>query len=69
MWQMRTTLDLDDRLFEALMARYPGMTKTEAVERAIREHLAGDSLRRLRELRGQVEIEDLSRELRRDRRV
>jgi hypothetical protein len=45
------------------------MTKTEAVERAIREHLAGDALRRLRELRGGVEIEDLSGELRRDRRV
>lgn len=65
---MRTTLDLNDRLFEALMARHPGATKTEAVERAIREHLAHDATRRLRELRGKVEIEDLSRELRRDRR-
>ena len=64
---MRTTLDLDDRLFEALLARYPGVTKTEAVERAIREHLAGDAARRLRELRGRVQIDDLSRELRRDR--
>ncbi|MCZ7587529.1 MAG: type II toxin-antitoxin system VapB family antitoxin [Gaiella sp.] len=66
---MRTTLDLDDRLFEALMSRYPGATKTEAVERAIREHLAVDALRRLRELRGRVEIENLSSELRRDRRA
>jgi hypothetical protein len=66
---MRTTLDLDDRLFEALMARYPGVTKTEAVERAIREHLARDAAHRLRELRGRVEIEDLSTELRRDRTV
>lgn len=64
---MRTTLDLDDRLFDALMARYPGVTKTEAVERAIREHLAQESARRLRELRGQVEIVDLSDELRSDR--
>jgi Arc/MetJ family transcription regulator len=64
---MRTTLDLDDRLFQALMARYPGSTKTEAVEQAIREHLAHDASRRLRELRGGVEIEDLSCELRRDR--
>jgi hypothetical protein len=64
---MRTTLDLDDGLFDALMARHPGATKTEAVERAIREHLAHDAARRLRELRGKVEIEDLSRELRRDR--
>lgn len=67
MWQMRTTLDLDDRLFQALMARYPGATKTEAVEQAIREHLAHDAARRLRELRGKVEIEDLTGELRRDR--
>lgn len=66
---MRTTLDLDARLFEALLARYPGATKTEAVERAIREHLADDSSRRLRDLRGSVEIEDLSQELRRDRRA
>lgn len=64
---MRTTLDLDDRLFQALMARYPGVTKTEAVERAIREHLAHDAAERLRALRGQVDIEDLTRELRRDR--
>ena len=64
---MRTTLDLDDRLFEALLARYPGVTKTEAVERAIREHLAHDAAERLRELRGQVEIEDLTQDLRRDR--
>ncbi len=64
---MRTTLDLDDRLFQALMARYPGETKTSVVERAIREHLAQDAARRLRELRGKIEIEDLSCGLRRDR--
>jgi hypothetical protein len=64
---MRTTLDLDDALFEALLARHPGATKTEAVERAIREYLTNDAVRRLRELRGNVEVEDLSQELRRDR--
>ena len=64
---MRTTLDLDDGLFQALMARYPGASKTEAVERAIREHLAHDAAERLRDLRGKVEIEDLSCQLRRDR--
>ena len=64
---MRTTLDLDDALFEALLARHPGATKTEAVERAIREYLTDDAVRRLRALRGNVEIEDLSQELRRDR--
>jgi len=64
---MRTTLDLNDRLLEALLARHPGVTKTEAIERAIREYLAHDAARRLRELRGKVDVEDLSRELRRDR--
>jgi hypothetical protein len=64
---MRTTLDLDDRLFEALLARFPGATKTEAVERAIREYLAHDAAQRLRALRGKVEIDDISSELRRDR--
>ena len=64
---MRTTLDLDDALFEALLARHPGASKTEVVERAIREYLAGDATRRLRELRGRVEIADLTDELRRDR--
>lgn len=64
---MRTTLDLDDALFETLLARHPGVTKTEAVERAIREYLAHDATDRLRELRGRVTIEDLSSELRRDR--
>lgn len=66
---MRTTLDLDDALFETLLARHPGATKTEAVERALREYLAYDATTRLRELRGAVEIEDVSRELRRDRAV
>lgn len=64
---MRTTLELDDDLMDALLARHPGASKRQAVERAIREYLAGDAARRLRALRGKVEIEDLSAELRRDR--
>jgi Arc/MetJ family transcription regulator len=64
---MRTTLDLDDDLFAALLARNPGATKTEAVERALREYLSFDATRRLRELRGKLEVENLSAELRRDR--
>jgi Arc/MetJ family transcription regulator len=64
---MRTTLDLDDALFAALMERHPGATKTHAVEYAIREYLARDAVDRLRALRGALEIDDLSRELRRER--
>ncbi len=67
LYGMRTTLDLDDDLFDALLARHPGVSKTEAVERAIRDYLAHDGTRRLRDLKGKVEIEDVSNELRRDR--
>ncbi len=64
---MRTTLDLDDDLMDALLARHPGTSKREAVERAIRSYLALDGVARLRALRGRIDIEDLSVELRRDR--
>ena len=62
---MRTTLDIDDELMEALLARHPGVSKTEAVERAIREYLSSDAYERARKLRGKVDIEDVSAELRR----
>jgi hypothetical protein len=61
---MRTTLDLDDRLMEALMARHPGETKTGAVEAAIAAHVRADTAARLRTLRGSVEIEDVSAQMR-----
>ena len=61
---MRTTLDIDDDLFAALLARHPGVTKREAVERAIRDYLARDTLARIRALVGRIEIEDVSHELR-----
>lgn len=64
---MRTTLNIDDDLMDALLARHPGCSKTAAVEQAIREHLGRDALARIRGLRGKIEIEDLSEELRRDR--
>jgi Arc/MetJ family transcription regulator len=67
---MRTTLDLDDELLAALLARHPGASKKEAVERAIREYLADDAVSRLRALAGSFPIEDVSLELRaRDRRT
>jgi hypothetical protein len=67
---MRTTLDLDDRLMESLMARHPGASKTKAVEAAIAEHLRRGAVDWLLENAGKIEIEDVSREMRAlDRRV
>lgn len=51
----------------ALLARHPGASKREAVESALRAYLALDGVERIRALRGKLEIEDLSGELRRDR--
>lgn len=66
---MRMTLDIDDALIEALMTRQPGVSKAEAVERAVRAYLADDAVTALRAMAGTVEIEDVSAELRRiDRR-
>jgi hypothetical protein len=61
---MRTTLDIDDDLLRALLARHPGVTKREAVERAISEYLSKDAAARTKALRGRVQIEDVSAELR-----
>ena len=61
---MRTTLDIDDDLLRALLARHPGVTKREAVERAIAEYLSKDAAARTKALRGRVRIEDVSAELR-----
>ena len=67
---MRTTLDIDDHLLEALLARHPGVSKREAVERAIAEYLSKDAAARTIALRGSIDIEDASGELRRaDRRT
>jgi hypothetical protein len=62
---MRTTLDLDDELMRALLERHPGSSKTQAVEHAIHEYLAADAYARIRALRGKLDIEDVSIELRR----
>lgn len=67
---MRTTLDIDDDLLRALLARHPGASKRDAVERAIRSHLSEDAVARTKALVGRLEIEDVSPELRRiDRRA
>lgn len=64
---MRTTLELEDRLMEALLARHPGVSKREAVERAIRAYLSLDAVDRIRSLAGRLEIDDVTAESRRDR--
>ena len=59
-------IDIDDHLLEALLARHPGVSKREAVERAIAAYLAKDAAARTMALRGSLQIEDVSAELRRD---
>jgi hypothetical protein len=67
---MRTTLDIDDRLMESLMARHPGESKTKAVEAAIAEHVRRGAVDWLLENAGKIEIEDVSKEMRAvDRRI
>jgi hypothetical protein len=67
---IRTTLDIDDRLMEALMARHPGASKTKAVEAAIEEHLRRGAVDWLLANAGEIEIEDVSGEMRAiDRRI
>jgi hypothetical protein len=67
---MRTTLDIEDHLLEALLARHPGVSKREAVERAIAGYLSKDAAARTMALRGAIDIEDFSADLRRaDRRT
>gem|GEM_PF-1247794 len=61
---MRTTLDLDDGLVNALMTRYPGVSRTEAIEQAIRAYLEADAVERLLARAGSFEIEDVSALLR-----
>ena len=63
-YAMRTTLDLDDDLMEALMARHPEMTKTRAVETAIEDHVRRGAVDWLLENAGKIEIEDVSKEMR-----
>lgn len=69
-YAMRTTLDLDDGLMEALMVRHPGVSKTKAVEAAIEDHLRRGAVDWLLANAGKIEIEDVSKEMRAiDRRI
>ena len=66
---IRTTLDIDDDLMATLLARLPGRSKTEAIEHVIGSFLSVDAAERLKSLAGTLEIEDLSRDLRRSDRT
>jgi len=55
---------------EALMARHPGMTKTKAVEIAIEDHVRRGAADALLKMRGKLDLEDVSKEMRAiDRRI
>lgn len=62
---MRTTLDINDDLLKALLARHPEMSRTGAIEFAVKTYLAADAAEGLRALAGKLDIEDVSAELRR----
>jgi len=67
---VRTTLDLDDDLVTALISRHPDLSKTDAIEAAIRSYLKESAIDGLRRRAGSMDIQDLSEELRRkDRRT
>lgn len=61
---MRTTLDLDDALMAALAARHPDLSKTEAIEVAVRAYLRSTAATGLRRVAGSFPIEDVSQALR-----
>jgi hypothetical protein len=61
---IRTTLDVDDQLIMTLLARLPGRSKTDAIEHAIEAFLANDSVERLKQLAGTMDVQDVSHDLR-----
>jgi NADP-dependent 3-hydroxy acid dehydrogenase YdfG len=63
---MRTTLDIDDRLMEALMIRHPDETKTKAVEAAIESYVRRGAVDWLLANAGTIEMDDVSSAMRVD---
>ncbi|MBV9282132.1 MAG: hypothetical protein JOZ41_18790 [Chloroflexi bacterium] len=59
------TLDLDDDLIAALLARHPELSMTEAIETAIRFYLRKGAIERVRSHAGSIWIVDFSGDLRR----
>jgi len=45
-WHMRTTLDLDDWILQALLERHPGASKTQVIEQALKSYLETDAIAR-----------------------
>lgn len=62
---IRTTLDIDDALLEALLERLPGRSKTEAIQHAVASYLGDAAIDTLRRQAGRMSIEDVSASLRR----
>jgi len=61
---MRTTLNVDDQLFDELMRVTQAKTKTEAVRVALNEYLRLKRKQQLLALRGRLDIADNWRMLR-----
>lgn len=61
---MRTTINVDDHLFEELIRRTGARTKTAAVRIALEEYIRLMRVKELIAMRGKVDIEDNWRELR-----
>jgi len=61
---MRTTINVDDDVFDRLMELTESRTKTEAVNRALEDYVRLKLKERLLSLSGQITIEDNYRELR-----
>ena len=61
---MRTTLDLDDGLVEALTSRHPGLSRTEAIEREVpvRPNYVGKSIPSSEKDRVRVKLRELDQE-------
>ncbi len=62
---MRTTLNIDDVIFDDLMTVTGAKTKTDAVRTALHEYLRMKRKARLLAMRGRLDIEDIWLELRR----
>ena len=61
---MRTTLTIDDYLFEDLLSLTKAKTKTEAVRTALTEYLRMKRKEKVLAMRGKLEIKDSWQELR-----
>jgi Arc/MetJ family transcription regulator len=61
---MRTTLTIDDDLFQDLLKITRAKTKTDAVRTALKEYLAMKRKEKLLSMRGTLQIDETWKELR-----